>query len=200
MLHGEMGPSTDGRRRRSEQSRAKIVEAMLALVKDGHIEPTAEDVAARAQIGLRSVFRHFADMESLRAEMAIEIARIYGNWFGPLQAGHWSAQLKEMCDRRCSAYEEILPYKNASDTHRHKSPALAENYDRILEFMRARLRGVLPPEAGADQAVFESLDLTLSFETWQRLRGVQKLTSEDTRKVINVLVHAIFHKANIAFD
>ncbi|MEO8374286.1 MAG: hypothetical protein ABI471_03615, partial [Sphingomonas bacterium] len=55
--------STDGRRRRSETSRDKIVEAMLAIVAEGQITPSAEQVALRAEVGLRSVFRHFKDME-----------------------------------------------------------------------------------------------------------------------------------------
>ena len=56
----------DGRRLRSQVSRAKIVEALMTLVEAGQVDPSAEEVAATAGVGLRSVFRHFKDMESLR--------------------------------------------------------------------------------------------------------------------------------------
>ena len=59
----------DGRRRRSLDSRARIVAAMLELVRLGNASPNAVEVAARAGVGLRSVFRHFKDMESLYVEI-----------------------------------------------------------------------------------------------------------------------------------
>src|SRR3546814_3782718 len=39
------------------------------------VTPSAEQVAARADVGLRTVFRHFKDMESLYREMSAVIER-----------------------------------------------------------------------------------------------------------------------------
>ena len=47
---------------------------MLELVRAGVIAPTAEEVAARANVGLRTVFRRFKDMESLYVEMSLAIS------------------------------------------------------------------------------------------------------------------------------
>ncbi|HAY44774.1 MAG TPA: transcriptional regulator, partial [Gammaproteobacteria bacterium] len=55
-------PTSDGRHQRSRDSKRKIVTAMLELVRAGIIAPTAEEVAARANVGLRTVFRRFKDM------------------------------------------------------------------------------------------------------------------------------------------
>ena len=55
----------DGRRLRSERSRQAIIDAMLKLVEEGVLVPTAQQVSERAGVGIRSVFRHFSDMESL---------------------------------------------------------------------------------------------------------------------------------------
>jgi AcrR family transcriptional regulator len=49
---------------RGARNRAAIVAALLELVGEGELEPTAEQVAERACVGTRTVFRHFADMES----------------------------------------------------------------------------------------------------------------------------------------
>ena len=43
---------------------------MLELVRAGAISPNAEEVAERAGVGLRTVFRRFDDMDSLYREMA----------------------------------------------------------------------------------------------------------------------------------
>ena len=66
---------TDGRRARGHVSRSRIVAAMIELVREGCVAPTAEQVALRADVGLRTVFRHFDDMESLYRE--IRALRIY---------------------------------------------------------------------------------------------------------------------------
>ena len=44
-------PSTDGRQRRSERSREAIVQALLELVGDGILQPTAQQVAATFELG-----------------------------------------------------------------------------------------------------------------------------------------------------
>jgi len=63
----------DGRRNRTVLTRQQIVQAFIALIRQGHVAPTAEDVSARANVGLRTVFRHFEDMETLYREVNTEI-------------------------------------------------------------------------------------------------------------------------------
>jgi AcrR family transcriptional regulator len=193
------GASSDGRRRRSEQSRAKIIEAMLSLVRDGKIVPTAEEVAERAEIGLRSVFRHFADMEMLRHEMVGQMAMSYAKWLAPYE-GDWHDQIKDLISRRASAYEEIMPFKRAADVRRYKSSAIGSEFDRLNMLMRSRLHSILPKEFTDQEILFESLDLVLSIDAWRRLREDQNLSVEDARKALFNLVQAILKQANLQFD
>lgn len=192
--------SSDGRRRRSEQSRAKIVDALLELVREGHVAPTAEEVAARAEIGMRSVFRHFADMEMLRREMVLQLAAQYAKWLAPFESKGWRGQLQELVDRRTSAFEEVLPFKAAADAYRHRSPAIAAEYDRVLAFMRERLRSSLPPQLTADERYFDAIDSILSYEYWQRLRGEQKLPREAARATVDFMVQMILREAKVPLD
>jgi AcrR family transcriptional regulator len=182
------GPSTDGRRRRSETSRGKIVEAMLAIVAEGQITPSAEQVALRAEVGLRSVFRHFKDMESLYAEMTARLSRQYQLWLVPFTAPDWRGQLAETLERRVSTYEKLMPFKRAADAHRHESASIQTEHARRLAIMRARLKSLLPEEIGGDELRFETLDLLLSFETWQRLRVEQHLSARKARALIEAQV------------
>ncbi len=175
-------PSTDGRRRRSQRSRDQIVTAMIDLVEAGAITPSAEEVAARAEVGLRSVFRHFRDMESLYREMSLRIASQYQMWLVPFASSDWRGQLAETIDRRLTTYERLMPFKRAGDAHRHESPAMQAEYQQTLKLMRARLGSVLPAECGPD--LFEAIDLLLSFEVWQRLRSEQALPEAMARRVI----------------
>src|SRR5450432_1696016 len=58
----------DGRAARSHRSRRAIVDAMRALHAEGDLRPTAPRVAGRAGVSLRTVWQHFADMETLLLE------------------------------------------------------------------------------------------------------------------------------------
>ncbi len=184
----EEGRSADGRRRRSESSRDKIVEAMLALVAEGQITPSAEQVAGRASVGLRSVFRHFKDMESLYAAMTARLARNYEMWLVPYKSSEWRGQLSETTERRLTTYEKLMPFKRAADAHRHESATIQAEHARTLAFMRAKLKSILPEEIAGDALTFEAIDLLLSFETWQRLRMDQKLSARKAEAVVRAQV------------
>lgn len=58
---------------RSIATRQKIVDAFTGLVVEGQLTPTAEQVARRADVGLRTVFRHFDDMDALYREISVDI-------------------------------------------------------------------------------------------------------------------------------
>lgn len=161
---------------------------MLDLVSEGAITPSAEDVAARAGVGLRSVFRHFRDMESLYREMSGRLAQQYDSWQLPFESADWRGRLVETVDRRLTTYERLMPFKRAADAHRHESQVLQSDYSRSLEIMRARLESILPAIALANQALVESLDLLLSFEVWQRLRSEQSLPVAEARTVIETQI------------
>ncbi len=106
---------------------------MLALVRAGDVAPGAEKVAARAGVGLRTVFRHFENMESLYREMnALMVAEIFPlAERGPFAAKSWRDNLDEMMERRADIFERILPVKIAADVNRHKSRFLNTETVRV---------------------------------------------------------------------
>lgn len=167
---------------------------MMALVEEGQLNPVAEVVAERAQVGLRSVFRHFNDMESLYAEMAVALAREYLPALAPFESPDWHGQLLESISRRISVYERLLPFKRAADAHRHESHVIQNNHAMTSQLMRARLRDLLPPVLRDDVMAFETLDFLLSIDSWQRLRSEQKLSVDEARQVVETLVEALVQR------
>ena len=89
----------DGRKHRSQKSQARIVNAMLELVAQGNLEPSADQIADIAKVGRRSVFRHFSDMDTLYREMNKSIAATMGSLVQqPFQATDWRCQVLELVD------------------------------------------------------------------------------------------------------
>lgn len=180
----------DGRRARSVQSRRRIVQAMLELVSEGAVSPSAEAVAERAGVGLRSVFRHFNDMDSLYREMSAAIETGLTNVVAkPLADSDWRGQLDEIMDRRATAFEALGPYIRAAQANRHRSPALDLDYRRLSGMSRDNLKRVL--DLGGRSSLLDALDLILSFEAWTRLRQDQSLSDVQTRAVVRTMVAAM---------
>ena len=175
----------DGRRQRSVDSRTRIVQALLDLVGEGEISPSAEQVAHRAQVGLRSVFRHFKDMDSLYSEMSQVIeAEIVKTFYRPHVGGTVAERLADLVSRRAGLFERIAPYRRASTTLAHRSSFLASEQKRMTAGLRKILEDALTPEIVADKAKVEALDLLLSFDSWNRLRRDQNLSPSEAEAVI----------------
>ena len=188
---GDAAPEVaiDGRRKRSQDSRARIVEAMLELVREGGISPSAELVAARADVGLRTVFRHFKDLESLYREMsAVITGELMALVHTPFKGETWRERVLELVERRGWAYEKIAPFKRASEVHRHQSPALALDNAKMVEISRDILRAQLPAEIAKDRVRFEAMDLLLSFDAWSRLRRDQNLSPKRATEVLQAVL------------
>ncbi len=187
-----MGATADGRHRRSRESRGRIIDAMLELVREGVLEPTAEQVSERAGLAMRTVFRHFRDMESLYREISQRMhTRIEAMIEGETRAEPWQAGLHRMVDRRARIYEEMLPMRLAADALRHRSRVLQDDHAEFVEVARGMLRDLLPREIARDKVRFEALDALLSYELWIRLRRHQKLSAGSARTVIHRSVEAV---------
>ena len=61
----------DGRNQRRDRNRDAVVSALLSLYREGVTGPSAEQIAERAGLSARSIFRYFDDLDALvRAAIA----------------------------------------------------------------------------------------------------------------------------------
>ena len=81
-------PTTDGRHARSDRTRATAAEAMLDCFEEGLLRPGAKDVAERAGVSTRAVFRHFDNMEALIEEASGATSNGTGDVFVGLIGGN----------------------------------------------------------------------------------------------------------------
>lgn len=182
----------DGRRVRGRNNRRKIVEAMLELVGAGVIAPSAQEVATRADVGLRTVFRHFDDMDSLYSEMSAQMtAKILSVGNRPFVSKDWRERLRELAEQRALAYEMMLPFKTAADAFRHKSKFLAVEHAQMVTFNRKRLLQALTGARAGERMLVEALDVLLSFDTWRRLRRDQNLSPAKAKEAVVFALNAL---------
>jgi len=172
-------------------SRDRIINAVIALVDEDQGIPGAEAIAARAGVGLRSVFRHFGDMDGLYVAVIERIGGRYTHLVGPYVAPHWQGQIREAMDRRMEMFATVLPYRRAADMHRQRSPLLNHGLDALNLMLRVRLETAVPEAVRSDQLWFEQLDLWLSLEAYGRLRDRQRQDHPGAARVIEAAVAAL---------
>jgi len=185
-------PTTDGRRLRGQDNRARIVAAMLEIIHAGDLAPSAEQVAQRADVGLRTVFRHFQDMDSLYREMSVVIAAELREVAGrPFKSQDWRERVVELIERRGWAFEKVGPFLRASTVFRYRSKFLDVDNARLVTALREILKAQLPPAVARDQLKLEILDLLLSYESWSRLRREQGLTPKRAQDTLTAAVRRL---------
>lgn len=182
----------DGRRLRSDRSRQVIVESMLYLIEQGNLTPTAQQVANHAKVGIRSVFRHFEDMEAI-FKTADDIWRNgLDKNLQTLDAQLPLAQrIQQATEQLGASYEDNNNILKSTATRRWRSAFLQLNYATIQTRIRRDILRSLPEIEQLSDNKKEAIVAVLSFEYWDRLRDHQALSAEASIDLISELLQAL---------
>lgn len=188
-------PKADGRVNRSVVTRQKIVSALTELIYEGSLSPTAEQVAKRADVGLRTVFRHFDDMDSLYREINSDLeAQLMPMQGIRLVGAGWEERLLNFVQIRSELYDRIAAMHLAGQVHRHNSAYVNENVVRAVNVQREQLTRILPDLIRQNVTLFEALDLLISMDSWIRLRRDQGLSSSRALDVVRFGLKSLLFK------
>jgi AcrR family transcriptional regulator len=169
----------DGRRLRGERNKEGVIEAILDLLAEGNERPTTAQIAERSGVSVRSVFRHFDDVESLYAA-AVEVhsERMASHYTSPLPSGDLCARVNGIVERRADLYTAMSPVRRAGERLRASSPSVAERLELGRELLRRELETVFADEIRAvprgDRAeLLDALEAATSWHTWESLTVAQ---------------------------
>ena len=178
-------PMADGRRERSRTNHAKIIAAGMELIGKGEYSPNAARVAEVAGVGIRSVFRHFEDMDTLYRQMSTEVEiKVWPLMLQQLEGVTWKERIVSLAKRRMMIQEITFHYRVAADLRRFESVFTAEDHRRILRIEFEMINGCLSETARADTTGTAGIYALLSFNNWESLRQGQGLSVEDARDVV----------------
>ncbi|HEU5084980.1 MAG TPA: hypothetical protein VFU14_16685 [Acidimicrobiales bacterium] len=167
--------AADGRRARRERNRVAVIDAMFALLEERHVPPTVEQVAARAEVSVSSVFRYFDSLDDLQEQT---IAR-YFERFAPLfevpaVEGDRAARIAALVDSRLRLYERIAPLAQVARVRAAEQPRFSRTLLETRRRMAGQVREHLAPDlahlgrAEADDRV-ALVDCLTAFEAWDLL-------------------------------
>lgn len=172
----------DGRHQRSVRSRAAVVDAMLDLLRERGEQPSAQEIADRAGVSLRTVFRHHDDMETLLATaLEHQMSRVR-HYFAPVSA----MTVEAFVDLRSELFEEIAGVRRA---------ALRHDQTRVIQVGLADSHRSLRDQAAAAFAIegmaLDGVDMATSWGAWDTLRRDQGLEVEEAKAVMRHVVSRI---------
>jgi len=191
----------DGRRKRSQRSREKILRAYWELMLDGDMDPSAAAIAERAEVGLRSVFRHFEDLDTLlRDLMQLCYDEVMPEFMTPLKRTNWKDQLLEMVERHVMIWERIRIPHTAGEIGRFKSQVLMDDYQRSRNLEISGIKAVLPKDIDDYDNVLLALDASICFSTMRRMREDRKLSIAEVKAVMTLMVKSIIDGIDSSSD
>lgn len=166
----------DGRRARGLRTRDAIISALLDLVAGGDIAPTAQRIADRAGVSVRSVYQHFADVEGLYADAAArtyEWARATARDIDP--ALPLERKVDAFIENRVSTLEALLPFNRAVRLMEPTSERVRGYRVAMEKWEKERVGKVFAPElktmeGSSRSAVHAGIDALCSTEAWDHLR------------------------------
>lgn len=189
--------AVDGRIRRGERTRASIVDALLSLLGEGILTPTAAQIAERAGVSVRSVFQHFDDLDALHLELAAEQARRVLPLLDPPDAtGSLDERINDLVRRRSELFEFITPVRHAIGTRIHTSPVLRSRVDELSADLRAQVERCFEGELDAldaptRRATLDALDVGAGFETWDQLRVFRCLPRVEAEATVALVLRRL---------
>ncbi|GAC1443310.1 MAG: hypothetical protein NVS3B26_08880 [Mycobacteriales bacterium] len=184
----------DGRNERARRTREAVVDALLALHDDGDLTPTAQRVAAKAGVALRTVYGHFTDMETLYAEAGErELRRLYAVAEVVPQDLPLPDRIERFCRSRARVLEYLLPVMRATRIREPFSPQLARNRSRYIATADAEVERVFAPELAGSGGprTLDALYLATGGPAWDALRTDRHLDPSTAEAVMRRTVTAL---------
>lgn len=191
--------SDDGRRARRGRNRDAVVEAMLELYRDGNFAPSSDEIAARAGLSPRSVFRYFDDIDDLaRAAIDRQLARVLP--LSPIDVAAdapLTDRIAALVEQRARVFEAIGNIGRVSRMRAPFQPLVDAELTQSRAFFRSQIKRLVAPELGAMTSaraanVLAAADVLCSFEAYQLLRHDQAFTRARAATVLADALGAMF--------
>ena len=194
-LQAATGAPPDGRTARALRTRTAIVDALLDLMQEGELRPTAVQVATRARVSPRSIFQHFPDLEALfttAAERYVE--RFPPALDGVAEGGGLDERIDAFVSAwtaRCEASEGV---RRASLHQAQSSPAIRSRIASYSDHHRKEVERIFGREleGRADRdALATAIETATSWAVWDYTRRTVCLDEPQAAAVMRRLVRAL---------
>lgn len=177
----------DARARSVEDTRQRIIEALFELALERLFpEISLDDVAAAADVSVKTILRHFGSREGLiDTTVAYAISRVGSELEEPV--GDIDAAVRAITDHNERRGDASLRMLAQELSH----PQVQRLTELGRDLHRGWVRRVFGPYLDGDDEVFRLLVVATDVYTWRILRRDMRLSRVRTEQHVRVLVRAV---------
>jgi AcrR family transcriptional regulator len=189
----------DGRTARREANRIAVLDTVIEMFTEGETDPTAQEVARRSGVSIRSVYRYVADKDDLsRAAIARHVERI-GHLFelDDIGVGSFDDRVTRFVNARLRLYEAIAHTNRVARLRANFNPVI----DEQLEVARRTLQEQFAAHFATELArlptrdrrlVTAAADALIQIDSIDHFREHLGLSARATREVLDEALHRLF--------
>ena len=163
----------DGRVNRSKTTLNKIVAATISLLRknnNGQI-PTAQEIAVKSGVGIRTVFRHIEDMEGLIEEVNRRYLNDLESYIAknnPKQNSK-DQRIEHVIKERFYLYNTYQHVFNLTITSLNNSSAIRTGFIKFNNILRQRFEDLIPEIKMINKDKQNLIDTLISYAAWFRM-------------------------------
>jgi TetR/AcrR family transcriptional regulator, regulator of autoinduction and epiphytic fitness len=181
----------DGRSQRRDRNRAAVIDALLGLYREGVLNPGADEIAARAGISARSVFRYFDDREAMARSAIVRQQEHLAPLFelDATPAMPLPERVESFVASRVRLLEGMGEVGRIARARALRQPVLLTELGRIRRALRGQITQLfaaeldaLPPSRRA--AMVAAADVLTSWEGYDLMRNDQGLGHDEAAAAI----------------
>jgi AcrR family transcriptional regulator len=189
----------DGRRVRRERNRDAVVDALLELYGEGRLQPSSDEIAERAGLSPRSLFRYFDDIDDLaRAAITRQQERVLPLVPVDVEPDAPRAErIAGLVAQRLRLFDEIASVGQVSRLRAPFQPLIADELGQARAFLRGQVARLFAPElramgTGRAGSALAAADVLCSFESYRLLRDDQSLSRPRAAAALTAALTALF--------
>ena len=140
--------SADGRTMRRNRNRTAVITALLEMVREGDLHPGAAEIAERAGVSHRSIFRYFDDLDDLvrtTIDQAFRDAAPISS-IPELADGTLDERIANLVDARLALYAHVDGPIQLARMRSYSIPSIDDEIASIVEHFREQLHQHFAPE------------------------------------------------------
>lgn len=182
-------PVVDGRSARRQRNRLDVVDAMLSLFGEGVLDPSMDELAARAHVSERSIFRYFESLDDLRQavirrnfERSKPLLSIHDAGEGAL-----TERVRHFVDARLRLWATIAGAARVARVRAPLVPEIAADVQRFRVLLDEQIRAQFSPElkhcaSPLDQDRVSMVAVVTSFDSWDLLVAAYGQSEDEVRR------------------
>ncbi len=186
---------TDGRRARGERTRRRVIEALIDLVEAGDPHPSAQRVASRAGVALRTVYHHFEDIDALRATANRLHFDQHLRMLNDVDPGlPLEERIQIVARQRQKLFEAISSMRRSAlldESSSQVAQGLRESRDLLRRRIGATFSDVIEARGSGGTALLDALDLTTSWQTWNFFRSHLGRRPTEAAKIVEMTLRSL---------